>query len=254
MAPPIGLQLYTLREELAHNFAPTLRQVAEMGFVGVETAFFEGGTTPEMAAQELRALGLEVLAAHTALPLGDGRGEALKLAEAFGCRRIVWHGWPRDPRYASLDGIKQLIDEYNAAAKVAADNGLELGLHNHWWEMQPVEGRLPYQLLQEGLDPAIFFELDVYWAKTAGRDPVALVGELGPRAPLLHVKDGPATPAAPMTAVGDGSLDVPAIVGAAGDNAKWLVVELDVCATNMLHAVERSYTYLVGRGLAQGKR
>ena len=138
--------------------------------------------------------------------------------------------------------------------KWAADNGLELGLHNHWWEMQPVEGHIPYEMLQELVDPAVFFELDVYWAKTAGRDPVALVSELGKRAPLLHIKDGPATPAAPMTAVGDGSLDIAAIVQAAHDTADWLVVELDVAATNMMHAVERSYEYLVGRGLAHGNR
>ncbi|MBC8075825.1 MAG: sugar phosphate isomerase/epimerase, partial [Chloroflexales bacterium] len=205
-------------------------------------------------AQQLRALGLEVLAAHAALPLGAGQQSALELAATFGCRRIVWHGWPRDARYGSLDGIRALAEEYNAAAKVAAANGLELGLHNHWWEMEPVEGRLPYQLLLELLDPTIFFELDVYWAKTAGRDPVALIAELGTRAPLLHIKDGPATPAAPMTAVGDGVLDMPAIIGATRASAEWLVVELDVCATNMLHAVERSYGYLVGRGLARGNK
>jgi sugar phosphate isomerase/epimerase len=195
-----------------------------------------------------------VLAAHTALPIGEGRQSALHLAETFGCRRIVWHGWPRDPRYSSLDGIRELAAEYNAAAKAAADNGLALGLHNHWWEMQPVEGRYPYQMLLELVDPAVFFELDVYWAQTAGRDPVALVKEYGPRAPLLHIKDGPATPAAPMTAVGDGTLNIPAILEAARDTAEWLIVELDVAATHMDHAVERSYKYLVGRGFALGKR
>ncbi|MBC8076663.1 MAG: hypothetical protein H7Y32_11365, partial [Chloroflexales bacterium] len=78
MAPPIGLQLYTLRDELAHDFAATIQRVAAMGYVGVETAFFEGKTTPQDAAQQLRALGLEVLAAHAALPLGAGQQSALE--------------------------------------------------------------------------------------------------------------------------------------------------------------------------------
>jgi len=71
---------------------------------------------------------------------------------------------------------------------------------------------------------------------------------------LLHVKDGPCLKDEPQLAIGDGVLDVPAIVQADGDATEWMIVELDHCATDMLEAVEKSYRYLVGEGLAQGRR
>jgi sugar phosphate isomerase/epimerase len=249
--PPVGSQLYTVRAELSRDFAGTLRRVADIGYTGVETAFFDEGVSIDEVSRRLRALGLTVFSAHVDLPLGAHRDDALRTAETFGCRRIVWHGWPEDVRYSSLDGIRQLADEYNAANEVAAANGLQLGLHNHWWEMTPVEGQLPYRVLRERIDPRIFFELDVYWAMVAGLDPVAVIQELGERAPLLHIKDGPAVRNQPMTAVGSGSLDIPAIAAAARGTAEWLVVELDECATDMLQAIEESYLYLTTNGLGR---
>jgi uncharacterized membrane protein len=67
----------------------------------------------------------------------------------------------------------------------------------------------------------------------------------------LHIKDGPAVKDAPMVAVGDGTLDFVAI--AQSSAAEWWIVELDECATDMLEAVQKSYTYLTARGLAVGK-
>ena len=139
------------------------------------------------------------------------------------------------------------------AAPVAAQHGLGLAYHNHWWEFQMVEGRLAFDVMLEHLDPAVGFEIDTYWVQTAGHDPAAVVQRLGDRAPLLHIKDGPATADAPMVAVGQGALDFPAIVAAAS-GARWLIVELDRCATDMTEAVRKSYAYLVKEGLARGNK
>ncbi len=253
--PPIGLQLYTLRDALAKDFNGTLCKVADMGFAGVETAFFGEGITPEEINRQLRKLGLPVFSAHVDLPLGANADLVLRTADIFGCKRIVWHGWPEDVHYSSLDGVRQLADDYNAANEIAVAHSLSLGLHNHWWEMMPLagEGMLPHLLLRDLLDPRIFFEVDVYWTTVAGVDAVALVKDLGSCAPLLHIKDGPAVRNQPMTAVGSGTLDIPAIVQAGRGHTEWLVVELDECATDMLEAVARSYQYLVGRGLGRGR-
>jgi sugar phosphate isomerase/epimerase len=219
--------------------------VAEIGYQGVETAFFDPRVSPADTVRLLGELGLTVFATHAPLPLGGGQEEALRLADVLGCRRVIWHGWPEDPRYGSLDGVRALADEYNRAAAVAAAHGLQLGLHNHWWEMRRTEGTLPYQVLLAELDPSIFFELDAYWAQVAGLEPTAVLAELGPRAPLVHIKDGAATAAQPkpMAALGDGAVDIPAIVRAAA-HAEWLVVELDEVAGDMDTAVERSFRYL----------
>src|SRR5690348_1417283 len=126
MAAQIGLQLFTVREQLARDLLGTLALVAAMGYAGVETAFFD-----------------------EAIPLGAGRDFARRTAEAFGCRRIVWHGWPRDDRYDSLDGIRRLAAEFNAANANAVADGLIFGIHNHWWECEPVEGTVPFHVLLE---------------------------------------------------------------------------------------------------------
>jgi sugar phosphate isomerase/epimerase len=251
MTAQIGLQLFTVREQLAQDFAGTLARVAAMGYAGVETAFFDEAIPLATAAQVLRDAGLPVFAAHVPLPLGAARDFARRTAEAFGCRRIVWHGWPRDDRYDSLDGIRRLAAEFNAAGANAAADGLALGIHNHWWECEPVEGQVPYRVLLDELDPAIFVEFDAYWAQAGGLDPAAFVAELGARLPLLHLKDGPAVKEEPrrMVALGTGSLDIPSILRAAGEHLEWAVVELDRTETDVFEAVARSRDYLLSLGL-----
>ena len=78
--------------------------------------------------------------------------------------------------------------------------------------------------------------------------------ELGKRAPLLHIKDGPCVKGQPMTAVGDGKVDVPAVAKAGAATAEWMIVELDSCATDMMAAVKKSYDYLTGKGFARGNK
>jgi sugar phosphate isomerase/epimerase len=242
MSAPIAIQLYTVREALAEDFEGVIRRIADIGYDGVETAGFPG-TTAQAAAQLFRELGLRVSSAHTPLPLGDKKNEVLETMAALGSQRIICAYLSPD-EYRTLDQIKrncEMLNEANAAAVAA---GLSFGLHNHWWEFEPVEGHYPYHLWLEHLEPAVFFEIDTYWVKTAGLDPVAVVKEFGPRASLLHIKDGPATKEAPMVAVGEGVLDFPAILQAADGHPEWLIVELDRCATDMLEAVEKSYQNL----------
>lgn len=243
MPPQIALQLYTLREALAQDFTGTLQRIAEIGFTAVESAFWPEGMTVQRAAELIRQAGLTIMAAHIELPLGDQQQPTLEALAALGCTRAIWHGWPQSPDYSSLAGIHRLADQYNAANAVLQRHGLSFGLHNHWWEFEPVQARYPYQVLLEVLDPSICFEVDTYWVKTAGRDPVAVVAELADRAPLLHIKDGPAVKGASMVAVGEGSQDFPSILQAA-PTAEWLIIELDRCETDMFTAVARSFQYL----------
>jgi sugar phosphate isomerase/epimerase len=255
MTPRVGLQLFTVREQLARDLSDTLARVAAIGYPGVETAFFDEAIPLAEAARELRAHGLTVFAAHVPLPLGPGRDLARRSAEAFDCRRVVWHGWPRDDRYDSLDGIRRLAAEFNEAGANAAADGLVFGIHNHWWECEPVEGRVPYRVLLEELDPAVFVEFDAYWAQVGGLDPAAFAAELGARMPLLHLKDGPGVYEEPrrMVALGSGALAIPPIIRAAGATLEWAVVELDRTETDVFAAVAQSYAYLTGQGLATGR-
>ncbi|MEE8390673.1 MAG: sugar phosphate isomerase/epimerase [Anaerolineae bacterium] len=250
MTVPIALQLYSVREAMAQDFVGVVKKVADIGYVGVEPALGTLGTTPAKAAKLFQELGFEVPSAHVPLPTGDDENKVLDAMATFDCKRIISGKGPDS--FKTPDLIKQTCDLFNEAQAVAAENGMVFGIHNHWWEFQQVEGRYIYQVMLEHLDPAIFFQIDTYWVQAAGPDPAQVVKELGPRAPLLHIKDGPAVRDEPQVAVGDGVLDFPSIVQAAGDAAEWLIVELDHCATDMLEAVEKSYQYLVGEGLARG--
>jgi hypothetical protein len=77
---------------------------------------------------------------------------------------------------------------------------------------------------------------------------------MGDNAPLLHIKDGPAVRGDPMTALGEGVIDIPSVVEAGAGATEWLIVELDECATDMLTALEKSYRYLVDKGLGRGNQ
>jgi sugar phosphate isomerase/epimerase len=254
MRAKVGIQLWTLRREIETDPRGTLKRIAEIGFAGVETAFFSGEFSLEKAAPLLREFGLPVCSAHCRIPVGEQKKAFLEMAAAFRCERMVWHGWPMDPRYESRAGTEELAAIYIEANRFAKSHGLKFGLHNHWWEFEKQkDGHYPYQVLLESLEPDIFLEVDTYWAKAAGQDPAQLVGQLAKRVPLMHIKDGPGDKESPMVAIGTGVQDVKGIVSASQDHVEWLIVEFDTCATDIFAALKESYRYLTQNGLGEGR-
>jgi sugar phosphate isomerase/epimerase len=243
MSDRTALQLYSIRDVVAAtNYESSVRKISDMGYKAVETAGFPG-TTPGAAAKLFAELGITVVSAHVGLPLGDQKNEILDTMAALGNPRMLCSQiGPAD--VANLDTIKALCDKLNEGYEVASSNGLSYGIHNHWWEFGQINGRLIHHYMLDLLNPGIFFEIDTYWVKVAGSDPVDIVKSLGLRAPLLHIKDGPGIKEAAMTAVGGGIMDVQAILKAGGDNVKWLIVELDNCDGDIMTAVKQSYDYL----------
>lgn len=234
---------------MKRDWAGTLSRIADTGYLGVETAGFEAAT-PVALKQRCGDLGLTIVAAHSPLPLGRDQEKVLDNVAVLECSRLVLGGTGHD-KFNTVDDIRRQAALFNQAYEAAANSGLELGLHNHWWEFGQVDGRLAFDRLDEDLDASIFFEIDTYWASAAGVDPVALLERLGERAPLLHLKDGPLNLEAPHVALGLGAMDLRAVV-AAGHLADWLIVELDHCATNMFDAVADSYRFLTESGLGRG--
>lgn len=256
----IALQLWTVREAIDQDPAGTLQRIAAIGYPAVETAFFPEGISISQAGELVSNAGLDVCSVHCELPVDNKhKDDMLAMAEAYKCNKMIWHGWPEDPRYKTVDGTKELVDIYHECASFAQSHGLAFGLHNHWWEFETHdEGHSPYEILLDSLDKDIFFELDTYWIKVAGHNPADVVKQFANRAPFLHIKDGPAKwhpsmdadePEA-MTAVGQGTQDFSSVVQAASGNTEWMIVELDNCATDMMTAVEESFVYLTENGLA----
>ncbi len=253
---PVGLQLYSVRKAIEKDFEGTMRRVADIGFVGVETYALPESVSLERAARVFREVGLKVLGMHVELPVGAQRDAALKLADAYCCDRVIYPGWPQGDKYQDREAMKRTAGIYNEIGDSFKKRGLRFGLHNHWWEFEKTDGVYPFYELLEILDKEIFFEIDTYWAKTGGQDPAKVVKDFGKRAPLLHIKDGPAIKGEKsyeQVPAGQGVMDFSAIVQAGGDDTLWMVVEFDEYAKDIIDGLKASYTYLTGHGLADGK-
>ncbi len=259
----IAVQLYSVRKEIEKDIKGTLKRIADIGFEAVETAFWPKDISIKQAGQYLKDAGLTVCSAHIELPTGDQKAALLETAKHLGCKKMIWHGWPEDIRYGSLDGTKQLVAIYNEANHFVKANGLQFGIHNHWWEFRNKAGkRFVYEVLLDQLEKDIFFEIDTYWVKVAGHDPANIVRKFGKRAPLLHIKDGSAVwresladdNPDPMVAVGKGTQNFPAIVKAANGNTEWMIVEMDKTTTDVFEALQESYDYLIKNGMAKGRK
>ena len=242
MTAPIALQLYSVREELEADFEGTLERVAAMGYTAVESGPFAGDARHQ--AKVFSQLGLQVMAAHVKPPVGEDEAASLAFMDALGTDRLVvpW----LDPKvyYETAEGVQKAATLLNEAAHNASAHGLRFFYHNHDFEFGRINNRLIFDMLQEQLDPTVLFEIDTYWVQTAGVDATAVVRELGARAPLLHIKDGLLRRELPMVAVGDGQMNFRETIPAGEPHTEWLIVELDRCAGDMMHAVSRSLIYL----------
>lgn len=251
-AAPISVQLYTLRDQVAVDFPGVLARLGAKGYVGVELAGF-GDLSVEALRRALSAAGLTVSSAHVGFQKPDEFAAALDEHRSLGCDTVVIPSLRPDV-FSDLDALHKAADRVNVLDALARERGMTLGYHNHFWEFtEMTDGRPALLHLFDRLEPSVFAEVDIYWAQVGGSDPKQLVATLGSRVGLLHVKDGPADdPPNPMVAVGDGVVDIPGVL-AASPSARWHIVELDRCATDMFDAVERSYDYLVGAGLSRGR-
>lgn len=171
----ISVQLYTFRNQLNEDIPGTLQRIADMGYKYVETYDFSEELNYEEVGQMLRDAGLSVSSMHSAIPLGEAGEKALRRAEAYDNDKVIWHGWPEDERYQTEEGIKELTGIYNEASQFLQSNGLQFGLHNHWWEMRVDEnGTYPFETLVEHIEDEIFFEIDTYWVKRPDKLPLIL--------------------------------------------------------------------------------
>ncbi|PNY80396.1 sugar phosphate isomerase/epimerase family protein [Deinococcus koreensis] len=258
----LSVQLYTFRDAYAAEPGGTIARIAGLGFRYLEPFGIasQGLTDSDKVrqAQALRRLldshGLSAPTAHAAAPLGPVSAAVLDSLEALGCRLPVI-SWPGEvPGFErdvmdTREGTERFADALNEASLNAASRGMELGYHNHWWEWSDVGGQHAYDQLLSQLDPAVFLEVDTYWAQTGGQDVAALLRRLGGRVKALHLKDGPATPEADQTPLGTGRVDYAAAIAAA-PSARWHVLEMDRTAGDVFAEVGQSARRLIQEGLS----
>jgi len=234
----LGLMLWTIRDECARDFPAALREVAALGFEGVEP-FDLHGRTPAEIARVLEETGLVACARHALLEEIESRlPELAAEAGELGWRRLVV-SWVDPTR---LDGA--LVARLEAAGEAAAAHGLELGFHNHDAEVAPNDGGGSF--LEELLArEKLFLELDLGWAWYAGVDPIALLGSARGRCPIVHVKDFHGRNGHSFAPVGDGAVGYERVAPAAVETGvEWLLVEQDETDGPSLEAARRSLAAL----------
>ena len=221
---PVGLMLYAVRDAADDDLEATLREVAAIGYEGVEL-FDLHGHRPAQVAAWLDELGLAACGRHARLEQIETKLEELAAeSQALGWRRLVI-SWI-DPAHLTATTLLRIA----AAHAAAAVHGLSLGYHNHDAEVE--------QGFLDRLPAGVFLELDAGWAWYAGADPVELLG----RGPLLHVKDFRARGEHSFCPVGDGAVDYERIVPAAVQaGVEWLIVEQDEPDGSELADARRSF-------------
>lgn len=185
--PPIGLQLYTVRDQLQRDFEGTIARVAEIGYQELEFAGYYN-RTPEQVRALLDRLNLRAPSAHLGLNLFRDNLEAtLAASETMGHRYVVVPA----ARAEGAAAWRQLAADFNRYGAAARQRGLRFGYHNHAWEFEDLGGGVTaYDILLRETDPALVdLELDLYWAIRGGRRPVEMFARNPGRFKLWHVKD-----------------------------------------------------------------
>jgi sugar phosphate isomerase/epimerase len=250
---PIGLQLYSLREQFGKDVPSTLDKVRSFGFQYVELA----GTyklTPEKFKEQLEARGLKPVSAHFPYerwrdnPEDVAREAKLLGLEYAGCAWIPHNGTFDEKTCRDAAGV------FNHAGEVLAKHGLKFFYHTHGYEFQPNGNGTLFDLLMAETKPQLVsYEMDVFWIVHPGQDPVKLFQKFGGRFALMHVKDmKKGTPTGLLTgssdvnndvALGTGVMDWPAILKAAKKaGVKWYFIEDE--SASVVDQIPQSLKYL----------
>jgi sugar phosphate isomerase/epimerase len=233
---PVGLQLYSLRDQFAKDVPRTLDTVKKMGFTDVELAGTYG-LSPEQFQMQLDAHGLQAISAH--FPYERFRTNLdgiIREARVFGLKYVGCAWIPHDGSFDEKT-CREAIAVFNHAGEVLAGAGLTFFSHTHGYEFQPYgKGTLFDLMMSETKPKYVKYQMDIFWVVHAGQDPVKLLKEYGKRWQLMHLKgmkEGTETglltghsDVSNDVPIGQGKIDFPPLLRAAKKaGVKWYIVE-----------------------------
>ncbi len=249
---PIGLELYTVRNELENDFDGTLKKVAAIGYKEVELYAFLKKPAVEIR-RTLASNGLVCPVAHYDLSLEPRLSQEIEYANNLGLKYMVV-AWLKPEERQSLDQYKRYAEFFNRAGSETQKAGIQFGYHNHNFEFKTFGGVVAFDELLRLTDPQLVkIELDCFWMTWAGRNPVEYMKRDPSRYPILHIKDrkpgfGLSTDVddkpGPFTEVGHGIIDWKPIFAAASAGVKHYFVEQDFCDRSPFESARISYEYL----------
>lgn len=256
----VGIQLYTVRDDMKRDFDGTIAKVASIGYKEVEFAgYFDH--TPQQVRATLDKNGLTAPSVHV-----DYKSLAVdKFPQVIADSKVIGHEyivmpWIDDEVRKDPDGWKRSAEIFNRCGEACKKAGLQFAYHNHHFEFVQVHGKYAYDILLEETDPKLVqFEMDLCWMTIARQDPMKYFAKYPGRFPLVHVKDVKSVPPEvmpgvpvdfekvfpQMTSVGDGFIDWKKIfVHSKEAGIKHYFVENDYPKGDHFEHIKASYTYL----------
>lgn len=230
----IGLQLYTIRDAMALDVPGSLKKVSDTGYKYVELAGYGDGKfygyEPVAFKKMVNDLGMEILSSHTQVEAaGITLDNAQKMAEdhaKIGVKYCI-QPWVVEEARTTLDSYKKMAADWNKVGGIMKQNGIQFGYHNHNFEFDKVEGKIPYfDVMLADLDKdLVTMEIDMFWTTKAGQNIVEIFKKYPGRFQLFHMKDMFTKEAPYYTTVGEDDF---APVGAGVINFKEILAAKDI--------------------------
>ncbi len=237
---PLGVQLYSVRYELADDFEGTIAELARMGYEGVEFADYF-----DMTAEEIRAIldnhNLRSCGTHVLLDVlrGDSFDETVEFNRTLGNENFIIRWIPEGER-DSRDTFMRTIDEYNEVVERLEPHGMQLGYHNHDYIFETFNGEYLWDILAENTDERFIMQLDTGHAALMGQDPVELIHRHPGRTASIHAKAY--STENEEAVIGDDDLDWAGIIRASKEvgGIEWFILEYEIEGVPPLAALEES--------------
>ncbi len=206
-----GIQLWSLKDDMAKDPKSVLKQIADLGYHQIESFDGDKGMFWDMGHLDFKKymddLGLSVVASHCDINT-DFEIKAAQAAE-IGMEYLVcpWMG----PQ-TSIDNWKKVTDKFNACGEICKKNGIKFAYHNHAYSFRAFSGMIPHDFIMDNTDPELVeHEMDIYWVVTGGADPIEFLRKYPNRFRLCHIKDrmkdAPAEEEQASCSLGTGSID-----------------------------------------------
>ncbi len=250
-SPMLGVQLWSVKDEIKQDFEGTLDKLAKLGFQGVEFAgeFGKYKADPAGLHAFLRKKGLQCAGAHMHVDqLNDANFKATtEFYKTLGCNRLIIS---MDARGASKEGSAELAKELSAISVKLGAQGMKMGYHNHEQEMLGDKGQTNWDLLAKNTPKDFILQQDVGWTTYAGKDPVDFVNKYPGRTVTTHYKAKFVKGTSGTSIIGQDKTDWTGLTKAVRSvgGTEWIIVEQEEYPNGMgqMEAVAASMRGLQG--------
>ena len=244
----IGLQLYTIRDQMEKDVEGTLKSVSGIGYNWLEAAGYRDGKLYNMKPAGFTAfinqLGMKLISSHVSLT-DENIDEAIEAHIEAGCKYIIIPYLSQSERQ-SIDDYKRLAEKLNRMGEKTDKAGIRIGYHNHDFEFETMDGQKGMDVLMDETNPRLVtFEIDLFWVLYAGINPLEYMEQHPGRFELWHLKDMNNREDKDFTEVGNGIIDFEMIFKAAEkSDMKYFFVEQDMCQRPPMECIRISYDNL----------